>query len=215
MTQLITLEYDGMPVDFTGAAWFNATEVADRFGKRVDNWLRLAETKEYMTELAGVLNPSHQRELNTRNPGDLIRTRRGAKGGTWMHPKLGVAFARWLDVRFAIWCDMQIDQILRGGLADWRRSSVGERVPMYVAALEASPVRHVSWSHVVGWGNRLVGVKRARLMTVEQTREARNFFERLKEWKETPDDLRRIETNSIALHGDSKQMPLLGMGVGK
>ncbi|KCV27098.1 hypothetical protein L489_2432 [Bordetella bronchiseptica 00-P-2730] len=52
-------------------------------------------------------------------------------------------------------------------------------------------------------------------MTVEQTREARNFFERLKEWKETPDDLRRIETNSIALHGDSKQMPLLGMGVGK
>jgi len=31
-----------------------------------------------------------------------------------MHPKLGVAFARWLDVRFSIWCDMQIDNILRG-----------------------------------------------------------------------------------------------------
>ncbi|MDX3877633.1 MAG: KilA-N domain-containing protein [Achromobacter sp.] len=207
MTQLITLEYDGMSVDFTGHAWFNATAVAKKFGKRVDHWLANAETTAYMAELA--------RALNTRNPGDLIRARRGVNGGTWLHPKLGVAFARWLDVRFAVWCDMQIDQILRGGLADWRRSSVGERVPMYVAALEASPVRHVSWSHVVGWGNRLVGVKRARFMTVEQTREARNFFERLKAWQETPDDLRRIEMNSIALHGESKQMPLLGMGIAK
>lgn len=30
-----------------------------------------------------------------------------------MHPKLAVPFARWLDTRFAIWCDLQIDGLIR------------------------------------------------------------------------------------------------------
>ncbi len=25
--------------------------------------------------------------------------------GTWLHPKLGVIFARWLTPHFAVWCD--------------------------------------------------------------------------------------------------------------
>jgi len=29
-----------------------------------------------------------------------------------MHPRLGVPFARWLNVRFGVWCDDQIYQIL-------------------------------------------------------------------------------------------------------
>ena len=29
-----------------------------------------------------------------------------------MHPKLAVSFARWLDARFAVWCDLQIEKIL-------------------------------------------------------------------------------------------------------
>lgn len=215
MTQLITLEYDGMPVDFTGEAWFNATEVAERFGKRVDNWLRLAETKEYMTELAGVLNPSHLRELNSRNPGHLIRTRRGAKGGTWMHPKLGVAFARWLDVRFAVWCDMQIDKILRGGIADWRRSTVEERFGMQIAAMKAAQARRKPWSHVMGWGNRWARVTRSRYLSVGLVREVGSFYGRVETRSETPEDLARIEANSIALYGESPQLPLLGMGVSK
>ena len=34
--------------------------------------------------------------------------------GTWAHPKLAVFFARWLDVRFAVWCDVMIEDILKG-----------------------------------------------------------------------------------------------------
>lgn len=34
--------------------------------------------------------------------------------GTWAHPKLAVFFARWLDVRFAVWCDAMIEDILKG-----------------------------------------------------------------------------------------------------
>ena len=31
-----------------------------------------------------------------------------------MHPKLGIVFARWLNVDFALWCDDQIEAILHG-----------------------------------------------------------------------------------------------------
>lgn len=207
MTQLITLEYDGMPVDFTGEAWFNATEVAKKFGKRIDHWLDNAETQQYMKALG--------QSLNTRNSGELMRTRRGAKGGTWMHPKLGVAFARWLDVRFAVWCDMQIDQILRGRIADWRRSTVEERFDMQIGAMKAAQARRKPWSHVMGWGNRWAGVTRSRYLSVGLVREVGGFYGRVETRSETPEDLARIEANSIALYGESPQLPLLGMGVGK
>lgn len=208
MTQLITLEYDGMPVDFTGAAWFNATEVAKKFpGKRVDNWLANAETERYMAALA--------RSLNSLNSRDLIRTRRGGKGGTWMHPKLGVAFARWLDVNFSVWCDMQIDQILRGRIADWRRSTVEERFDMTIGAMKAAHARRKPWSHVMGWGNRWAGVTRSRYLSVGLVREVGGFYGRVETRSETPDDLARIEVNSIALYGESPQLPLLGMVVAK
>lgn len=33
---------------------------------------------------------------------------KGRNGVTYLHPKLAVFFARWLDVRFAVWCDLMI-----------------------------------------------------------------------------------------------------------
>src|SRR3546814_8038335 len=90
MSNIITKSYECMQVDFTGEAWFNATSVAARFGKRVDVWLKTQETQEYIAALA--------RALNSTKRCELIRTSRGRLGGTWLHPKLGVMFARWLDV---------------------------------------------------------------------------------------------------------------------
>jgi len=106
---IITKSYDGMQVDFTDEAWFNATAVAKRFGKLPNEWLRLPETSRYLAGLE-------------RKYGKIphLKTTRGRGGGTWMHPRLGVAFARWLDVDFAIWCDEQIDRLLRGEGKDWK-----------------------------------------------------------------------------------------------
>ena len=55
-----------------------------------------------------------------------VRTKTGAfenSGGTWFAPKLAVPFARWCDMRFAIWCDDQIGKILRGDhpYFNWKR----------------------------------------------------------------------------------------------
>ncbi|MCG7598867.1 KilA-N domain-containing protein [Halomonas sp. McH1-25] len=106
MQNVVPFPYQGQTVRFNTDGWINATEIAKRYGKRLDRWLRTDETQEYIAALA--------RHLNTPEKGDLIRTQRGRGGGTWLHPKLGVAFTRWIDVDFGVWADMQIDALLRG-----------------------------------------------------------------------------------------------------
>ena len=86
--------------------------MAKRFGKRPVDWLKQGETKEYLNALAEAL---------TCDAGSLVETSKARSdrgGGTWFHPKLAVAFARWLDLKFAVWCDLHIDALLRGELSE-------------------------------------------------------------------------------------------------
>lgn len=103
MNELIATDFNGNIINFNIDGWFNATEVAATFDKRIDHWLENKETQEYIAI------------LNTRNYGDLLKTKRGKYGGgTWMHPKLAIFFARWLSADFAVWCDEQIEAIIYG-----------------------------------------------------------------------------------------------------
>ena len=73
----------------------------------------LTETEKYLE----ALKKFRSEEIS------LLKVKRGGRGKsdtTWFHPKLGVPFARWLDVDFAVWCDDQIDSLLRG-THDWKR----------------------------------------------------------------------------------------------
>jgi hypothetical protein len=83
------------------------TKAAKAFGKLAPEFMRLPSTLEYLNALHGIF------------PGQgfsAVKLGRGSLPGvgTWAHPKLAVFFARWLDVRFAVWCDDAIDKILRG-----------------------------------------------------------------------------------------------------
>lgn len=104
--QIIKTDFQGEVVSFDEAGWFNATDAAAKYGKRPADWLKQDNVQEYMTALSAALGISDFKSL--------IRAKRNS--GTWMHPKLGVAFARWLDVDFGVWCDLQIDAILRGNV---------------------------------------------------------------------------------------------------
>jgi hypothetical protein len=108
-TQLITASYsESIQVDFTQDAWFNATAVAAQFDKRVNDWTSLESTKEYINALTDIFRNQESRFLKVKRGG------RGKSDSTWFHPKLAIPFARWLDVRFAVWCDLQIETILKG-----------------------------------------------------------------------------------------------------
>lgn len=109
MMQIITRDYQGHAIAYQGDGWFNATQAAAKFGKEPAQWARLPETINYVEALK-------------RKYGEITysKSKRGANGGTWLHPKLAVRFAQWLDVDFAVWCDEQIDALIRGR-DDWRK----------------------------------------------------------------------------------------------
>jgi len=101
---IITKTYNDTTVlQFREDGWFNMTKAAKLFGKRLQDFMDNKETKNYMAALTN----ANQRELTEAKSGRY-------HGGTWAHPKLAVFFARWLDTKFAMWCDAVIDDILRG-----------------------------------------------------------------------------------------------------
>src|SRR5471030_1969786 len=97
------------------------THACKHFGKDLDNFFRLDGTKTYIIELAKILAPSDVRELGWEG---MVKDARGViteiipgnryieNRGTWAHPKLAVFFARWLDVKFAVFCDMVIGDLM-------------------------------------------------------------------------------------------------------
>lgn len=103
MSNIITAYYNGTQVFFQNDAYLNATTIAKHFNKSPRRWLELPSTIEYIDLLSKRLNVGKS---------DILKTTRGINGGTWLHRRLAVPFARWINVEFAIWCDEQIEKIL-------------------------------------------------------------------------------------------------------
>lgn len=101
-TAPITREYNGNVFHFREDGYFNMTKAAKAFGKDARKFFLTQETKEYLAALEETVPKTAQ----------LVETSMGRNGGTWGHPKLAVFYARWLDVKFAVFCGMVIDDIL-------------------------------------------------------------------------------------------------------
>lgn len=123
---LITKTYEnGAVFTFREDGWFNMTKAAKHFSKRLEHFWDNVSTDEYLLALYGLReipgipvnsSPAHRLDRLRAAEVAFVETKRGvaADSGTWAHPKLAVFFARWLDVRFAVWCDSVIEDILRG-----------------------------------------------------------------------------------------------------
>lgn len=129
--KIIPFDYEGQVVRFNADGWIHATEAAARFGKEPHEWLRLPDTERYLEGL--------QRRYGEIPYVKTSRARADRGGGTWLHPKLAVKFARWLSVDFEIWCDEQIDALLRGESKPWasarREAAIGHRAVCDAIAL--------------------------------------------------------------------------------
>lgn len=140
MSAIVLAQYAGSDVHFTTDGWFNATAAAAKFGKRPHEWRRLPETRAYIRAL--------ERKYGKFT---YLRARRGVNGATWLHPKLAVRFAQWLDIDFAVWCDEQIDELLRNPAkqaADalkslWAQALENERCDERSKALASIGGRHM------------------------------------------------------------------------
>jgi len=139
---IITRTYQDHAISYDASGWFNATQAAAKFGKESTAWIRQSDTIEYISALcqrqgnSGFVTEFNKiKDLDSKSSkarsallrlakdSGLVKTKAGSPengGGTWLHPKLAILFARWLDVDFAVWCDEQIDGIVRGK-DDWRK----------------------------------------------------------------------------------------------
>lgn len=88
----------------------NATEMAKPFDKRPETWLKSQRTKDLTHSLAVTLNSE---------TADLIKVKQGGnekiQQGTWLHRKLALQFAMFLDVNFALWVGDQIEVLMKKG----------------------------------------------------------------------------------------------------
>ena len=112
----LTRDFNGNAFVFRDTGWFNMTKAAKHFGKHLTHFWDATETREYLVALADASETTRDSvEFGWKACKDhFVYTTTGRNGGTLAHPKLAVFFARWLDVKFAVWCDAMIDDILKG-----------------------------------------------------------------------------------------------------
>lgn len=86
--------------------YVNATQLCKAGGKRIDNWKRLDNTREIITELCRSLN-TEERNLMIIKKGGLSKLQ-----GTWIHPDLAIQLAQWISPKFAIQVSRWIRELM-------------------------------------------------------------------------------------------------------
>ena len=119
--EILTKTFHNKPIYFEvigNDTFLNATKTAQQFktskgnSRDLNEWLNSKATKEYIQALK---NSDTEKFGNT----SLFKVAKGNFSddrvqGTWLHPKLTIFFARWLSPEFAVWCDVQIEEIIKG-----------------------------------------------------------------------------------------------------
>lgn len=112
-----------LDVLFSRNAFFNATEPAKAFGKKVNDYLKTTQTQEIIQAVLEDLNETDRFSKNrfatvTRDLtyDDLVIIKKGGvnpkEQGTWLHPELAVHFAQWLSPKFYVKCNRIVSDIL-------------------------------------------------------------------------------------------------------
>ena len=134
----------------TDELFFNATQMAKPFEKRVNDFLNTSETGNYIKALI---------TLNGGNKDDFTFSRRGKYGGTWLHRDLALQFARWLSPLFAVHLDRWTrERILQEH--EWKQKRMEARtgyLPMTNAIQRAhEDPQHYHFSNEANLINRVV-----------------------------------------------------------
>lgn len=115
MQNLVTRNYLGKNIEFKvveGHVYANANKMAEAFGgsDKLKNWKNSPNTQRYVEALEKSLGKNYPTKLFIINQGGKANEQ-----GTWIHEKLILNFARYLNVEFELWCDEQIATLLRQG----------------------------------------------------------------------------------------------------
>ena len=115
-------------------------EVAELYGKRLDNWLQNKSTQEYLQAfksdpvyrgLEPIIAVKGNFGSDTSNSRDHFKLIPEGVQGTWAHPDIAIEFARWCDPVFGLWCNRQIRYLLTHGevcihYSEWDGGKMGD-----------------------------------------------------------------------------------------
>ena len=150
MNQVQSFNFGNIAVSFRADGFLNATVIASHFGKQARDYLKTEQTQQYITALAE--NLSVKTKILTKENQIVIVKRGGSEQGTWLHPKLAVHFARWLDPKFAVWCDEQIEALLNGKVSDGpaAKTTADDRTPLRQAVAALVGRKGIDYSTAYG-----------------------------------------------------------------
>jgi KilA-N domain len=98
--------YNQQTINQRQDGYINLTQMCLANNKRIDNFLRLKQTQEYISTLSRSLRCEVMVTVNGGNTENI---------GTWGHPSLAINLARWISADFAVWCDAHIFNLMTTG----------------------------------------------------------------------------------------------------
>lgn len=153
----------------------NATAIAAHFGKQPRDYLKTEQTQQYIAALAE--NLSVKTKILTKENQIVSVKRGGDEQGTWLHPKLAIHFARWLDPKFAVWCDEQIEQLLSGSLQPkLAKTTVADRTPLRQAVSALVGKCNIDYSSAYSMVHQRFGVDSIEEIAADKLDEAVQYI---------------------------------------
>ena len=153
MNQVQSFNFGNIAVSFRADGFLNATVIAAHFGKLPKDYLKTEQTQQYISALAESLS---ERTKILTDENQLVIVKKGNSKnftqGTWLHPKLAIHFARWLDPKFAVWCDEQIEALLNGKVSDGpaAKTTADDRTPLRQAVAALVGRKGIDYSTAYG-----------------------------------------------------------------
>jgi prophage antirepressor-like protein len=118
--ELQVFEFEGKRITFDfgdGNEMVNATEIAKAFGKRLPDFTRLKQTKEFIKELETLINTTVVADVQQRKKAIKVIQGGNRKDlqGTWYEQRLALKLAAWLNPKFELWIYGKIRELLSTG----------------------------------------------------------------------------------------------------
>ncbi len=177
MNKTITkFDYHGVNISFEfedGNKMINATEMAKPFGKRVNDFLRLKSSKDYIFLLEARYGDSRNGVKST-----VLRVVHGGLPefqGTWMDEKLALKFAAWLAPEFELWVYDRIHELLLNGStsmpSQFHKGNIIESIRLIADQLENQEQEVGGLKADIGEIKRHINGLEAKLLSIDE-----NYF---------------------------------------
>lgn len=105
MTNLIKHSYNGAIISQESDGYVSLTDMAKAADKRVNDYLAIKTTKEYLDALSADTNIPASALVNVFKGG-------AGKQGTWAHPEVAIDFAQWCSPKFKVWANRTLRGII-------------------------------------------------------------------------------------------------------